>query len=111
MKRIIEDVLQAEEKVGAIVKEARDKAAEIRRSAETEISQKTGDAKQKSREIVQAAVEEAKKEAERIAKEKLEDVGRRKGTLFDDKADAIDSLVGEICEMILTTEKGGNSNF
>lgn len=111
MKRIIEDVLQAEERVGAIIKEAREKASEIRRSAESEISQKTSDAKQKSREMVQAAVEEAKKEAERIAKEKLEHVGRRKDTLFDGKADAIDSLVGEICEIILTTEKGGNSNF
>jgi len=103
MKRIIEEVLQAEEKVGTIIKEARDRAAEIRRSAEAEISQKASDAKHKSREMVQAAVEEAKKEAERITKEKLEQVGRRKDSLLDDRADAIDNLVGEICEMILTT--------
>ena len=37
MKRIIEDVLEAEERVGAIIKEAHDKTAEIRRSAEKEI--------------------------------------------------------------------------
>ena len=111
MKRIIEDVLAAEERVGVIIKEAREKASEIRRSAEAEISQKTGDAKQKSREMVQAAVEEAKKDAERIAKEKLEHVGRRKETLLSDMAGEIDNLVGKICEIILTTEKGGNSNF
>lgn len=103
MKRIIEDVLQAEEKVGAIIKEARDEAAQIRRSAETEISQKTNDAKQKAREMVQTAVEEAKKDAERITKEKLELVDRRKDALLEDRADDVEALVGEICEMILTT--------
>ena len=110
MKRIIEDVLAAEEKVGAIIKEAHDKAAEIRCSAEAEISQKTSDTKRKSREMVQAAVEEAKKEAERITREKLEQADRQKDTLLNNRADEIDNLVGEICEMILTTEKGANSN-
>jgi vacuolar-type H+-ATPase subunit H len=103
MKRIIEDVLQAEEKVGAIIKEARNEATEIRRLAEAEISQKTGDAKQKAREMVQTAVEEAKKDAERITKEKLELVDSRKDTLLENRADEVENLVGEICEMILTT--------
>jgi hypothetical protein len=31
MKRIIEDVLEAEEKVGAILRQAREKAAEIKK--------------------------------------------------------------------------------
>ena len=110
MKRIIEEVLQAEEKVVAIIKEARDEAAEIRRSAETEISQKTSDAKHKAREMVQAAVEEAKKEAERISKEKIELIDHQKDALLNNRADEIDDLVGEISGMILTTEKGGNSN-
>ena len=103
MKRIIEEVLQAEEKVGAIIKEARDEAAEIRRSAETEISQKTSDAKRKAREMVQTAVEEAKKEAERISKEKIELIDHQKDALLNNRADEIDDLVGEISEMILTT--------
>jgi len=109
MKRIIEDVLEAEERVGAIVKAAHDKAAEIKRSAENESSQKINDAKQKAREIAQMAVEEAKKEAERLSKDKLEQVDRRKDALVNDRADAIDGLVEKICEMIVTTEKGGNS--
>ena len=71
MKRIIEDVLEAEERVGAIIEEARDKAAEIKRSAENESSQKISDAKHKAREMAQMAVEEAKREAERLSKEKL----------------------------------------
>jgi hypothetical protein len=53
--------------------------------------------------MVQAAVEEAKKEAESIAKEKLELLDSRKDTLLNNRADAIDNLVGEICGVILTT--------
>ncbi|MBC8217922.1 MAG: hypothetical protein H8E73_05600 [Planctomycetes bacterium] len=110
MKRIIEEVLQAEERVGAIINDARDRAAEIKRSAEKEISQKTSDAKQKGREMVQTAVEEAKKEAERISKDKIELIDHQKDALLNNRAAEIDNLVGEICEMILTTECEKDSN-
>ncbi|HEC03680.1 MAG TPA: hypothetical protein ENI81_09110 [Phycisphaerales bacterium] len=106
MKRIIEDVLAAEEKVDAILKQAREKASEIRRSAENQISEEMNEAKQKAREIVQTTVEDAKKEAERISAEKLEDADRQKDVLFNDKKDAINDLVGKICNIILTTEFG-----
>ena len=117
MKRIIEDVLETEEKVNAILKQAREKASEIRRSAENEISEKTNEAKQAAREIVRIAVEDAKRDAERIRAEKLELVDAQKDTLLsgkssdDDRKDVIDGLVDEICNVITTTEKGGDSNF
>ena len=110
MKRIIEDVLEAEEKVGVILKQAREKASEIRRSAESEISEKTNEAKKEAREIVQTAVEEAKIEAERIRAEKLERVDAEKDALLsgkspnDDRKDVIDGLVDEICNVIRSTE-------
>jgi vacuolar-type H+-ATPase subunit H len=104
MKRIIEDVLQVEERVGVILKQARDKAAEIRRSAEKEISEKMSDAKQQAREIVQATVEDAKKEAELIAEEKIKQAEKQKDALFNDRTDAIDNLVDNICSIILTTK-------
>ncbi len=109
MKRIIEDVLQAEEKVSSIIKEARDKAAEIRRTTDNEITEKMNEARLQAREIVQAAVEEAKKEAERLSKDKLEQVDRRKDSLLNNRADEIDDLVGDICSMILTTESEKDS--
>lgn len=108
MKRIIEDVLETEQKVNAILKQAREKAAEIRRSAENEMSEKTNEAKKEAREIVQGAVEEAKKEAERIRREKLELVDVEKDALLsggtDDKKAVIDGLVNEICNVITSTE-------
>jgi vacuolar-type H+-ATPase subunit H len=104
MKRIIEEVLEAEEKVSVILKRARDKASEIRRSAEKDISEKMSDAKQKAREIMQAAVEDAKKEAERIREEKLKQADREKETLFNNNADTIDNLVDDICKIMLATE-------
>ncbi len=104
MKRIIEEVLQAEERVGAILKQARNKASEIRRSAEKDISEKMSDAKQKAREIIQATVEDATKEAERIREEKLKQADQEKDTLLNNNTDTIGNLVDNICNIILTTE-------
>ncbi len=113
MKRIIEDVLETEEKVNATLRQAREKAAEIRRSAENEVSEKTNEAKKNAREIVQTAVEDAKREGERIRAEKLKQVDAEKDALLSGsspKDDEIDGLINEICNVITTTEKGGNSN-
>lgn len=105
MKRIIEEVLEAEERVGAILRQARDKAAKIRRSAEKEISEKMSDAKQQAREILQATVEDAKKEAELIADEKIKQAEKQKDALLNDRTDAIDNLVDNICSIIIQVKR------
>ena len=104
MKQIIKEVFQAEEKVGEILKQARNKASEIKQSADKENSEKTSEAKQKAREIIQTTVEEAKKEAERIRQEKLEQARQEKDSLLKDKKEAIDNLVDHICNIIINTE-------
>jgi vacuolar-type H+-ATPase subunit H len=97
-----EDVLQAEEKVGVILRQAREKGSEIRRSAENEISERMNEAKQKGREIVQTTVEDAKKDAERISAEKLEQADREKDAMLNDRTDVIDGLVTDICNLVMT---------
>ena len=104
MKRIIEEVFEAEEKVDTVLRQAREKASEIRHSAEKDVSEKISDAKQRALEIMRAAVEDAKKEAERIREEKLKQADQEKDTLFNNNADTIDDLVDDICKIILTTE-------
>jgi vacuolar-type H+-ATPase subunit H len=104
MKKIIEEVLQTEEKVSVILGQARNKASEIKQSAEKEISEKMSDAKQKAREIIQTTVEEAKKEAEHIREEKLKQANQEKDTLLNNNTDTMDNLVDNICNIILTTE-------
>ena len=103
MKRIIEEVLQAEERVGDIIKQAREKAAEIKLSAEKGNTEKLNDAKQQALVIVQTTVENAKKEAERISEENLQKTKEEKDILLNEKSAEIDSLVDNICEIILTT--------
>ena len=103
MKRIIEEVLKAEERVGDIIKQAREKAAEIKRTAEKENIEKLNDAKQQALVIVQTTVEDAKKEAERISEEKLQKAKEEKDILLNEKSAEIDSLVDNICEIILAT--------
>jgi len=104
MKQIIKEVFQAEEKVGEILKQARNKASEIRRSVEKENSEKMSEAKQKAREIIQTAVENAKKEAQNIRREKLEQAKQEKDTLLKNNQDTINNLVDHICSIIITTE-------
>jgi len=104
MKRIIEEVLEAEEKVDEILKQARQEASEIARSAEKEISEKMNSARQEALDLIKNAVEDAKKEGERIGAETLKQADREKDTLVKDKKDAIDGLVDNICSIILTME-------
>ena len=104
MKEIIQEILQAEEKVGTFLEQARNKASEIKLSAEKEASEKTGEAKQKSREMIQAAVENARKEAEHIKQDRLGQAALEKDALLKNNADKINRLVDDICKIILTTE-------
>ena len=104
MKKIIEDVLQTEKKVGIVLEQARNKASEIRQSVEKEISEKMSDAKQEAREIIQTTVENAKKEAEHIGEEKLKQADHEKDTLLNNNTDTMNNLVDNICNIILTTE-------
>lgn len=108
MKRIIEEVLEAEKKVSTDLEQARQKASEILQSAEKEISVKTSDAREKARGIIQTAVEEAKKQAEFVRNESLKEADREKENLLKSKEDAIDVLVYDICQIILTTEFSRN---
>ena len=104
MKKIIEDVLQTEKKVGIVLEQARNKASEIRQSVEKEISEKMSGAKLQAREIIQTTVENAKKEAEHIGEEKLKQADHEKDTLLNNNTDTMNNLVDNICNIILTTE-------
>jgi len=104
MKRIIEEVLQAEEKVGAVLAQAREKASEIRLSAEKEISKKTNEAKKEARQIIRNAVEDAEKEAERIRGERLQQADKGKDAIFSNNTNVVDDLIDSICNIILSTE-------
>ncbi|MBN2592761.1 MAG: hypothetical protein JXA81_04575 [Sedimentisphaerales bacterium] len=110
MKRIIEEVLQAEERVSDIIKQAREKAAAIKHSVEKETTEKVNDAKQQALVIVQTTVENAKKEAEHISEEKLKKAQEEKDILLNEKSAEIDSLVDKICEIILTTGQEKEKN-
>jgi len=110
MKQIIKEVFQAEEKVGEILKQARNKAEQIRRAAETENSEKMSDAKQKAREIIQTTVEDAKKEAEHIRQEKLEQARYEKDSLLKNKKEIIENLVDHICNIVINTSYKKDEN-
>lgn len=108
MKRIIEEVLQAEEKVGAILKEARNRASEILRFAEKEVSEKISETKEQARELIKTTVEDAREEGRRIGDEKLKATDSEKDTLFENNAQTTSKLVDNICKIVLTTEHEGN---
>lgn len=104
MKRIMEDILKAEDRVSAILAQARERASQIGQSAEKEISEKMNEVRREALEIKQAAVDGARKEAERIRQEKLSKAQRQERALLNDDAGRIDPLVDRICEVILKTD-------
>ena len=95
MKQIMEDVLKAEEKVNAILKQARERASEIKQSAEKEISEKMNEARRQSLEITQAFIEDARKEAERTKEERLAAAEQQQRALLNDDTGTIEHLVNE----------------
>ena len=106
MKQIIKEILEAEERVNSALQQARQRAAEIRLAAETEISGRTNDAKQEAREIVQTTVDEAKQEAQRIREERLRQADREQEALLDSRTGSRQELVDRLCATIMTTTGG-----
>lgn len=104
MKEIIAEVFQAEDKVNVVLKQARERAAEVKRIAESEASETVAQAKQEAREILQAAVERAKEQAERIRKERLEQVDCDEDALLHGNEETTDRLIEKICRIVLEAE-------
>lgn len=104
MKEVIKEVLQAEEKVNSIIEEARNKAAEIRKAADKEVSEKVRQAEQQAQEILKNTVEESKKQAEQIRRERIEQGRHDNESLMQNNTDKINKLVDDICELVLKTE-------
>ena len=106
MKQVIEEVLQAEERVGALLKGAREQADQIRRSAEQENSTLLNNARTEAQALTQSSLEEAKKEAEQIKADRLEQADQAKDMLLNDIADKVNGLVKEVCALIMTSAQG-----
>ena len=103
MKQIIEDVFQAEQKVDKILNDAREKASQIKMSADKQGTDKVNEAKKKAQEIIQTSIENAKREAENLRIEKLKQAEVEKENLLN-KKDIIDKIVDEICNVVLETD-------
>jgi len=104
MKKIIAEVFQAEDKVDAVLKEARQRAADIRRQAESDASETVAEARRQAREIRQTSVEKAREQAELLRKEKLEQAQRDEDALLESSEGSTEGLVEEICRIVLEAE-------
>jgi vacuolar-type H+-ATPase subunit H len=104
MKRIIEEVFQAEDKVSAILKQARQRASEIRRAAEKEAAETVSEAKQKAQEAAQTMLDEAREEAERLRQERLRQGEQDAEAMLHRDVDETNRLVEDVCNAIVGTE-------
>jgi vacuolar-type H+-ATPase subunit H len=104
MKKIIKEVLQVEGRVKELVNQARVQAVEIKSFADKDMSEKINQAKEETRQIFQAVLEDAKKQAEQLANEKIKQADMQKENMIKSNTDKIDRLVSNICKIILTTE-------
>ena len=106
MKKIIEEVLQVEEKVGLELKKARNEASEMRLAAEKELAEQVNAANKQARELVQSSVEDAKIEAERFRDEKLKAAEQGKDAFLNENADKINGLIDNIVDIVLSGDDG-----
>lgn len=104
MKQVIEEVLQAEERVGALLKEARAEADQVRRAVEHDISRMLNESRSQAQILMQTSLEEAKMDAEQIKEDRLKQADQAKETLLNDNADKVSGLVKEICDLIMSTD-------
>ncbi|HPS56361.1 MAG TPA: hypothetical protein PLP05_12250 [Sedimentisphaerales bacterium] len=106
MKKIIEEVLEVEEKVGLELKQARNEASEARLAVEKEVSERIAAANSQARDLIQSAVDQAKVEAEHYREEKLKQTEQGKNAFFSENASKIDSLVDNIANIVLNVDSG-----
>ena len=110
MKKIIEEVLQVEEKVGLELKQARNEASEMRLAAEKEAAEQLANANKQARELIQSAAEDAKIEAERYREEKLKAAEQGKDAFLSENADKIDGLIDDIAGIVLSGSSEREAN-
>lgn len=104
MKKVLEEVLEVEEKVNDEISQARAKAAEIRSVADKDYSEKVSSAKERGREIVQEEIENAKKEAQREGQERLVEAKASREVFLSSNTEKVVSVVEKICQVVLETE-------
>jgi len=110
MKKIIEEVLQVEEKVGLELKQARNEASEMRSAAEKDVAERVNAANKEARELIQSMVDKAKIEAERYREEKLKAAEQGKEAFLSENANKIDGLIDNIVGIVLSGSSEREAN-
>lgn len=102
VKKIIDDIIKAEEEAQRIVDEARDEARRLKSAADAEINTKIDTARmqnqQRLREHVETARREAKEDYDRDVSD-AQDISQR---YIEDNRKKINSVVEQIVELVIT---------
>jgi len=104
MKKIIEEVLDAERQLDKILSEARSQASCIKNDADKKMTEKLNLAQEKARQIYRESIEQAEKEARQQAEEKISEAEMQKKKTLAGQTDNIDRLAEDICRLIKKTE-------
>jgi len=108
MNDIVSEILQVEKKVADSIQKAREKAAGIRQQSDRELAQALADAREKARKIVQDAVDEATRNAERVREGKLREAEEKSGAIAREKGGKIEDLVREVVRLVNRTGYDGD---
>ncbi len=103
MKEAIEEILAAEKRCREKIAEARRKAAEIKQESEKKASAIVSDASEKAARIIEEKTTIARKEAEAVRKQTLENLAAENRLFFEKYRDIIDRLVNEIARLVMSS--------
>jgi len=101
MKDVVNEILQAEEKVEESLQKAREEAAGYKKDADREVNSIIGKAREKAQDSIREAVEEAKREAGIARNEAIKKAEEESRKLIDRNRAHIGELVEEIVTLVI----------
>jgi vacuolar-type H+-ATPase subunit H len=107
MNEIVGQILQTEKKVEEILQKARQEAQDIKQKAERDASLKVGKAHKQASLTLSSAIENARKESQRLKDEKLKKADEEGKAILEKNRKALDDLIQDIVRLVIQTEYSG----
>ncbi|MBN1696382.1 MAG: hypothetical protein JW881_02605 [Spirochaetales bacterium] len=104
MQEIVDEVLKAEEEAEAVVKDARQKAMEMKTNAENRVSDKMKKAKEDAQISIQNAVKTAKDQARAAHEKAIKEAEEANNEFYKKNEKKIRLVIDEVARLILIPE-------
>jgi len=104
MQEIVNQVLEVEEKAKKVIQQAHERAAEIKTTVESELSEKIKKSRLQAQQKIRDEIDEAKKEAQREYQEAIDRVKKENTDFLDQHNRELEAVVKKITALLIIPE-------